>query len=157
MKHGTLVIVGSGPVGMTSALLLNDRFERIVVLERQSKEKFLRTRGFTFPIVFSPAARNVLRQIGVLEAMNQERSPYFGVVVHKRVLGAELTWTAKRGGIYSHWRNHIVTTLYDCLVAEGIDVARRRSHAISCPEGRLGNRDGYLGDAIPGKSLPVRF
>ncbi|MDJ0952437.1 MAG: NAD(P)/FAD-dependent oxidoreductase [Acidimicrobiia bacterium] len=120
--HGTLVIIGSGPVGMASALLLKDRFERVVVLERQSKEKFLRKRGFTFPIVFSPAARAVLRQIGVLDAMNQERSPYFGVVVHKRVLGAELTWTAKRAGIYSHWRNHIVATLYDRLAAEGITV-----------------------------------
>ncbi len=120
--HGTLVIVGSGPVGMASALLLKDRFARVVVLERQSKERFLRKRGFTFPIVFSPAALAVLRQIGVLDTMNRERSPYFGVVVHKRVLAAELTWTAKRAGIYSHWRNHIVATLYDRLAAEGIEV-----------------------------------
>ena len=119
---GTLVVVGSGPVGMTSALLLKHRFERVVILERQTKERFLRTRGFTFPIVFSPAARTVLDSVDVLDAMDQERSPYFGVVVHKRVLGMELTWTAKRGGIYSHWRNHIVSTLHDRIRAEGIEV-----------------------------------
>ena len=121
-RHGTLVIVGSGPVGMVSALLLKDRFDRVVVLERQSRERFLRTRGFTFPIVFSPAARAVLDQIGVADAINREKSPYFGVVVHKRILGRELTWTAKRADIYSHWRNHIVASLYERLTERGISV-----------------------------------
>jgi len=120
--HGTLVIVGSGPVGMVSALLLKDRFERVVVLERQSRERFVRTRGYTFPIVFSPAALSVLDRIGVRTAINRERSPYFGVVVHKRVLGREFTWTAKRENIHSHWRNHIVASLHEGLLEEGIEV-----------------------------------
>jgi len=107
---------------MVSALLLKDRFEKIVVLERQSRERFLRTRGYTFPIVFSPAAMAVLDRIGVGAAINRERSPYFGVVVHKRILGHEFTWTAKRESVYSHWRNHIVASLYERLTEEGIEV-----------------------------------
>jgi 2-polyprenyl-6-methoxyphenol hydroxylase-like FAD-dependent oxidoreductase len=121
-ERGTLVIVGAGPVGMVSALLLKDRFARVVVLERQPKERYLRSHGFTFPIVFSPAALGVLHRIGAWEAINRERSPYFGVVVHKRILGRELRWTAKRDDIYSHWRNHIVASLYDRLSEEGIEV-----------------------------------
>ena len=118
----TLVIVGSGPVGMVSALLLKDRFNRVVLLERQSQERFLRTRGFTFPIVLSPAAIRVLERVGVWEAISAERSPYFGVVIHKRLLGRELTWTAKRAGVYSHWRNHIVASLYQAVRHHGIEV-----------------------------------
>jgi len=121
-KRDALAIVGSGPVGMVAALLLKDRFERVVVFERQSKEHYLRTRGFTFPIVFAPAALEVLDNIGVVEALNRERSPYFGVVVHKRVLNRDIKWTAKRSGIYSHWRNHIVSTLYERVVEEGMEV-----------------------------------
>ncbi len=107
---------------MVSALLLKDRFEKVVMLERQSRERFFRTRGYTFPIVFSPAALAVLDRIGVRTAINRERSPYFGVVVHKRILGRELTWTAKKEDIYSHWRNHIVASLYERLSEEGIEV-----------------------------------
>ena len=120
--RGTLVVVGSGPVGMTAALLLQDRFERVVVLERQSKERFLRTKGFTFPIVLAPAATNVLRRVGVMDAIEQERSPYFGVVIHQRLLGRDTRWTVRRGDTYSHWRNHIVTSLHDRLEARGIEV-----------------------------------
>jgi 2-polyprenyl-6-methoxyphenol hydroxylase-like FAD-dependent oxidoreductase len=107
---------------MVSALLLKDRFEHIVLLERQSRERFLRSRGFTFPIVFSPAAIRVLDRIGVWDAIRGERSPFFGVVIHKRMLGRDLTWTAKRDDVYSHWRNHIVTSLYDRVCADGIEV-----------------------------------
>lgn len=122
MTGGTLVVVGSGPIGMASALALKDRFDRVVVLERQSKERFLRTRGFTFPIVFTPAALEVLERVGARHRIDRERSPYFGVVVHRTVLGRELTWKAKRSGIYSHWRHHIVASLHERLVEEGIDV-----------------------------------
>jgi 2-polyprenyl-6-methoxyphenol hydroxylase-like FAD-dependent oxidoreductase len=118
----SLVIVGSGPVGMVSALLLRDRFERVVVLERQPKKRFLTTRGFTFPIVFSPAAIRVLERVGAWEAIQSERSPYFGVVIHMRLLGRDVTWTAKKGGIYAHWRDHIVSSLHDRLCEESIDV-----------------------------------
>lgn len=122
MVRNTLVIVGSGPVGMVSALLLRDHFDRVVLLERQSQERFLRTKGFTFPIVLSPAAINVLERIGVWEAVSAERSPYFGVVIHKRLFGREVTWTAKRGGVYSHWRNHIVASLYQSVCEQDIEV-----------------------------------
>jgi 2-polyprenyl-6-methoxyphenol hydroxylase-like FAD-dependent oxidoreductase len=107
---------------MVAALLLKDRFDKVILLERQSKERFLTTRGFTFPIVFSPAAIKVLAEVGVWEAIQQEQSPFFGVVIHKRLLGREFTWTAKRDGVYSHWRNHIVAGLYDRVSQEGIDV-----------------------------------
>lgn len=121
-RHGSLVVIGAGPVGMVSALLLRERFDQVVVLERQSKERFLETRGFTFPIVLSPAAGSVLGRVGAWDAINAERSPYFGVVVHKRVLGRDLRWTARRADVYSHWRNHIVAALHDRLVEEGIEV-----------------------------------
>ena len=117
-----LVIVGSGPVGMTAALLLKDRFDSVVLLEKRTKERFLETHGYTFPIVLSPAAQNVLRDVGVQPSIEQQRSPYFGVVVHRLFMGREFTWTAKREGIYSHWRNHIVRSLYDRVVESGIDV-----------------------------------
>ena len=64
-KHANLVIVGSGPVGMVAALMLKDQFEQVTLLERRSKENFLLTHGFTFPIVFSPAAIKILERIGV--------------------------------------------------------------------------------------------
>ena len=117
-----LVIVGSGPVGMTAALLLADSFESVIVLEKRSKERFLETHGYTFPIVLSPAAQDVLRSVGVQSAIEAQRSPYFGVVVHRLFMGREFTWTAKRSGIYSHWRNHIVRSLYDRVTERGIDV-----------------------------------
>lgn len=118
----TLVIVGAGPVGMVSALLLKDHFDRVVLLERQSRERFLRTRGFTFPIVLSPAAIEVLERVGVWDAISAERSPYFGVVIHKRLFGREFTWTAKRAGVYSHWRNHIVASLHQAVAEHDIEV-----------------------------------
>ena len=102
MVGNNLVIIGSGPVGMVAALLLRDHFHRVVVLERQSEERFLRTKGFTFPIVLSPAAIRVLERVGAWDTISRERSPYFGVVVHKRILGRDATWTAKRADVYSH-------------------------------------------------------
>lgn len=53
-KRRNLVVVGSGPIGMISALVFKDYFENIIILERQSEEGFLQTHGFTFPIVFTP-------------------------------------------------------------------------------------------------------
>ncbi len=107
---------------MVSALLLRSRFDHVTILESQPKERFLQTRGFTFPIVLSPAAGRVLRKVGAWDAINAERSPYFGVVVHKRFLRFNLRWTARREGVYSHWRNHIVASLYNRVVEEGIEV-----------------------------------
>jgi 2-polyprenyl-6-methoxyphenol hydroxylase-like FAD-dependent oxidoreductase len=107
---------------MVSALLLRSRFDHVTILESQSKERFLRRRGFTFPIVLSPAAGRVLREVGAWDAINAERSPYFGVVVHKRFLGRNLRWTARREGVYSHWRNHIISSLHNRVVEEGINV-----------------------------------
>lgn len=107
---------------MVSALLLKRTFAEIIILERQSKRRLLSTRGFTFPIVLSPSARSVLRDVGVLGAIDAERSPYFGVVAHKRFLGREWTWTARRADVYSHWRNHIMGALYDRVTEEGIRV-----------------------------------
>ena len=60
--------------------------------------------------------------MGAWDAINAERSPYFGVVVHKRLFGINLRWTARRESVYSHWRNHIVASLYDRVVEEDIEV-----------------------------------
>lgn len=119
---GTVVVVGSGPVGMVSALLLQPHFARVVVLERQSRESFLQTSGFTFPIVFSPVAIRTLQRVGVWDAILSERSEYFGVVIHKRVLGRELEFTSAQDGVFAHWRSHIIHSLYNRLVEQGIEV-----------------------------------
>jgi 2-polyprenyl-6-methoxyphenol hydroxylase-like FAD-dependent oxidoreductase len=140
----TLVIVGAGPIGTTAALLLRPQFERIVILERQSRDRFLNARGFTFPIVFSPAAIRVLERVGAWQRIAQERSPFFGVVIHKRVARREFTWTAKQAGVFSHWRNHIISSLYERLDAVDIQVhfdSELRHidfEANTCFEARLG-------------------
>ena len=121
-KRDNLVIVGSGPVGMVAALMFKEHFEKVILLERQSKEKFLRTQGFTFPIVFSPASIKILKKIGVWEGIKSQWSEFFGVVIHKRILGKEFKFTSSREGVYSHWRNHAITQLYERVVEEGIQI-----------------------------------
>ena len=121
-KYKSLVIIGSGPVGMAAALVLKDQFEKIVLLERQSKEGFLRKHGFTFPIVFSPASIRILESIGAWEGIKEERSAFFGVVIHKRILGKEFSFTSAEDDVYAHWRNHIVEKLYERVVQEEIPV-----------------------------------
>ena len=88
-KRASLVIVGSGPVGMVAALMFKEHFEEVILLERQSKEGFLQTHGFTFPIVFTPASIKILKRIGVWEGISSQRSEFFSVVVHKRIFGKE--------------------------------------------------------------------
>lgn len=142
--YQNLVIIGSGPVGMTAALLLQDQFDQIILLERQSQESFLQKGGFTFPIVFTPASIRILQEIGAWEAIEAERSEFFGVVLHKRVLGKEFRFTSVEEGVYSHWRNHIVTSLYERVVDAGIKIvfdARVEEidfHASLCRERNLG-------------------
>ena len=121
-KNRNLVIVGSGPIGMVSALMFKKHFENIILLERQSKEGFLQTHGFTFPIVFTPASIKILKSIGVWDGISAERSEFFGVVIHKRILGKEFKFTSSEAGVYSHWRNHTITKLYERVVEEGIPV-----------------------------------
>lgn len=121
-KRANLVIVGSGPVGMVAALMFKKHFEKVILLERQSKESFLQTHGFTFPIVFSPASIEILKNIGVWDGIRSQRSEFFGVVLHKRILGKEFKFTSSRHGVYSHWRNHAITKLYERIVEEGIPI-----------------------------------
>lgn len=121
-KYKTLVIVGSGPVGMVSALLFKEYFENVILLERQSKESFLQDHGFTFPIVFSPASIKILETIGVWEGIRAERSEFFGVVINKRILGMDFKFTSSKQGVYSHWRNHTISQLYARIVEKGIPV-----------------------------------
>lgn len=121
-KYQNLVIIGSGPVGMVSALLLREQFEQVTLLERRTKENFLQTQGFTFPIVFSPSSIRILQQIGIWEAIRAERSEFFGVVIHNRILGREFNITSVREGVYSHWRNHVVAKLYEEVLAAGIPI-----------------------------------
>ena len=121
-KHRNLVIVGSGPIGMVSALMFKKHFENVTILERQSKDGFLQTHGFTFPIVFTPASIEILKGIGVWDGISAERSEFFGVVIHKRMLGMEFKFTSSEAGVYSHWRNHTITKLYERVIKEGIPV-----------------------------------
>lgn len=121
-KNKNLVIVGSGPIGMVSALMFKEHFENVIILERQSKESFLQTHGFTFPIVFTPASIKILKRIGVWEGISAEKSEFFGVVIHKRILGKEFKFISSEQGVYSHWRNHTVTKLYQRVVEEGIPI-----------------------------------
>ena len=144
-RHQNLVIVGSGPVGMVSALLLKEHFEQVTLLERRTEEDFLQAQGFTFPIVFSPASIRILQQIGIWDAIRAERSEFFGVVIHQRVLGRELSFTSVREGVYSHWRNHVVAKLYEQVQAAGIPIHfEAQVEAIDfqnnvCREARLGD------------------
>jgi 2-polyprenyl-6-methoxyphenol hydroxylase-like FAD-dependent oxidoreductase len=121
-KRANLVIVGSGPVGMVAALMFKKHFEKVILLERQSKEAFLRTHGFTFPIVFMPASIKILKSIGIWEGISSQRSEFFGVVIHKRILGREFRFVSAKEGVYSHWRNHAITKLYEKVIEEGIPV-----------------------------------
>ena len=93
-KNKKLVIVGSGPIGMVSALMFKEHFENVIILERQSKESFLQTHGFTFPSVFTPASIKILKRIGVWEGISAEKSEFFGVVIHKRIFGKEFKFTS---------------------------------------------------------------
>ncbi len=144
-RHQNLVIVGSGPVGMVAALLLKEQFEQVTLLERRTQEDFLQAQGFTFPIVFSPASIRILQQIGIWDAIRAERSEFFGVVIHQRVLGRELSFTSVREGVYSHWRNHVVAKLYEQVQAAGIPIHfESQVEAIDfqnnvCREARLGD------------------
>jgi len=121
-KRDSLVIVGSGPVGMVAALMFKEHFQKIILLERQSRESFLQTHGFTFPIVFSPASIKILKKIGVWEGIKSQRSEFFGVIIHKRIFGREFKFTSSREGVYSHWRNHAIMKLYKRVVEEGIQI-----------------------------------
>ena len=121
-KRTSLVIVGSGPVGMVAALMFKEHFEKVILFERQSKEGFLQTHGFTFPIVFTPASIKILKHIGVWEGISSQRSEFFGVVVHKRIFGKEFEFSSSQKDVYSHWRNHAITKLYERVVEEGISI-----------------------------------
>ena len=121
-KKGCLVIIGSGPVGMVSALMLKDHFDKVVLLERQSQESFLQKHGFTFPIVFTPASIKILEGIGAWKPLMQEKSEYYGVVIHKRMMGKELEFTAAKEGVYAHWRNHIIAKLYQRILDEEMQI-----------------------------------
>lgn len=121
-KYDHLVIIGAGPVGMAAALMLKNHFGTVTLLERQSKENFLQKHGFTFPIVFSPSSINILKKIGAWEAIQAERSEFFGVVLHKRILGKEIKITSVEEGVYSHWRNHIIASLYQRILEENIEI-----------------------------------
>lgn len=144
-KRSNLVIVGSGPIGMISALIFKDYFENVIILERQSEEGFLQTNGFTFPIVFTPASIKILKRIGVWEEISAERSEFFGVVIHKRILGKEFKFTSSEAGVYSHWRNHAITKLYERVIEEGIPVHFNASvedidfQGSVCRESKLGD------------------
>lgn len=121
-KRSSLVIVGSGPVGMVAALMFKNQFEKVILLERQSKEGFLQTHGFTFPIVFTPASIKILKSIGVWDGIRSQRSEFFGVVVHKHIFGKEFEFSSSQKDVYSHWRNHAITKLYERVLEEGIPI-----------------------------------
>jgi 2-polyprenyl-6-methoxyphenol hydroxylase-like FAD-dependent oxidoreductase len=121
-KYNNLVIVGSGPIGMVSALMFMEHFENIILLERQSREAFLQKHGFTFPIVFTPASIKILKHIGVWDDIHSQRSEFFGVVIHKHILGMDFKFTSSKEGVYSHWRNHAITKLYEKVIEEGIQI-----------------------------------
>ncbi|MEM7330783.1 MAG: NAD(P)/FAD-dependent oxidoreductase [Chloroflexota bacterium] len=121
-SNNQLIIIGSGPVGMVAALMLKPYFKNIIIFERQSKEKFLNKYGFTFPIVLAPAAIKILEMINVWDDIMTERSEYFGIVIHVNALGQDLNLTITQDDAYSHWRNHIVTSLYERVVAEEIPI-----------------------------------
>ena len=144
-KRANLIIVGSGPVGMVAALMFKTHFKKVILLERQSKERFLQSHGFTFPIVFSPASIKILKKIGIWEEIFSQRSEFFGVVIHKRILGREFKFTSSKEGVYSHWRNHAITKLYERMIQEEIPVhfnARVEDidfHGNICRESTLGD------------------
>jgi 2-polyprenyl-6-methoxyphenol hydroxylase-like FAD-dependent oxidoreductase len=144
-KRDNLIIIGSGPIGMVSALLFKKHFEKVIILERQPKESFLQQHGFTFPIVFTPASIKILESFSAWEGINSEKSEFFGVVVHKRILGKEFKFISSEDGVYSHWRNHIVAKLYERVVEEEIPVyfnARVEDidfHRNVCKESNLGD------------------
>ena len=121
-KYKNLVIIGSGPVGMVAALMLKDQFKDIFLLKRQSKENFLKKHGFTFPIVFTPVAIKILKHVGAWDSIKSERSEFFGVVLHKRIMDREFKYISVEDGVYSHWRNHIVAKLYEKIVEEKIEI-----------------------------------
>lgn len=121
-KYNTLVIVGAGPVGMISALLLKDHFQRVLIFERMTKSNFLEKNGYTFPIVFSPQSIKILEKIGVWQDLLTEKSDYFGVKIIKRIMGKEFEFDTRKDDVYSHWRSHIIATLYKAVQGKGLDV-----------------------------------
>ncbi len=117
-----LVIVGAGPVGMVSALLLKDYFKKVILLERQAKEKFLNKYRFAYPIVFTPTAIKVLEKIGVWEQIMSEKSDYDGIVLHKNFLGKEFEFAFGQDRIFSHWRGHIIEKLYERTLSDKLEI-----------------------------------
>ncbi len=130
---------------MVAALMLKEHFEQVILLERQSRESFLQKHGFTFPIVFSPASIKLLKKVGAWEQIKSERSEFFGVVLHKRIAGREFEFKSVEEGVYSHWRNHIVASLYERILAEeieihfGANVEEIDFPGSVCREAKLGN------------------
>lgn len=121
-QHERLVIVGAGPIGTVAALKLRHHFKEIILLERQNKETYLEKNGFTFPIVFTAAAIKILRELEVWDSIYAERSEYFGVVVHRNVKNHQPPKPRKLEN-WAHWRNHIITSLYQRVLQEDhIDV-----------------------------------
>ena len=121
-KNGCLVGIGSGPVGMVSALILKDYFDKVILLERQSRETFLKKHGFTFPIVFSPASSKILESIDVWKPIMSEKSEFYGLVIHKRIMGKEFEFTSVKEGVFAHWRHHIIAKLYERILEEKIPI-----------------------------------
>lgn len=121
-KYNTLAIVGAGPVGMISALMLKEHFQHVLIFERMNRSSFLGKNGYTFPIVFSPQSIKVLEKVGVWHDLKTEMSEYFGVKIHKRIMGKVYEFSAGQDDVYSHWRSHLISKLYEALLASGIDV-----------------------------------
>lgn len=108
--HQTLVIVGSGPIGMTAALQLSPYFSKVILLERQSKHNFLEENGYTFPFSLTPAAEKVMEKV-------KERSPCYTLDLHYAVKGIEFPiGHFEQNNVYAFWRHHVITTLYKACV-----------------------------------------
>lgn len=121
-KNACLVVIGSGPLGMISSLILKEHFDKVIVLERQSKEKFLKKHGYTYPIVFSPGAIKILEKVGAWKPIISERSEYNGVLIHTKIMGKEFKIKIATEGLYAYWRHHIIEKLYERTLQEKIQI-----------------------------------